>query len=59
VHVYVFPDPWVEAVDCSVIGTELGCLEEGGNPGISLSVLDGTEGFAEGEFSEYYSHVRY
>jgi hypothetical protein len=28
-------------------------LEEGDNPGIDLSVLDGAEGFAECELSEH------
>jgi hypothetical protein len=56
--VHVFPDPWGEAVDYSVIGTELDYLEEGGNPGISLSVLDKAKGFAKGKFSEHYSHIR-
>jgi hypothetical protein len=55
---HVFPEPWGEAIDCRVVGTELDCIEEGSNPGISLSVLDGAKGFAKREFSEYYSHVR-
>ena len=48
-----FPDPWGEAVDRRVVGTELDRLEDIGDPGISLSILDGAEGFAECEFSEH------
>lgn len=48
-----FPESWGEAVDCRVVGTKLDCLEDGGDPGIGLSVPDGAEGFAECEFSEH------
>jgi hypothetical protein len=51
----VLPDYWGQAVDCAVVGAELRRIEERGDPGVSLSILDRAECFAEGEFSENYS----
>jgi hypothetical protein len=51
--VKVLPEQRGEAVECTVVGSELGCVEERSDPRVSLSVLDGAECFAECEFSEY------
>lgn len=54
-EVQVLPDKWRQAEDCIVVGGELSCVEERGDPGVGLPVLNRAEGFAKCEFSEHCS----
>jgi hypothetical protein len=54
-EVQVLPEQWGQAVDCAVVGAELGRVKERGDPGVGLSILDRAECFAECKFSEHCS----
>jgi len=47
------PERGGDTVDCDVISKEFDFVENDGDPGVGLSVLDGVKGFAKCELTEY------
>lgn len=48
-----FPQCGRDAINGCVVGEEFYLVENGGDPGVGLSILDGAEGFPKCEFAKH------